>query len=344
VLDQHFGGLEPSVWYLNQDLVFALHLLREGDVWVCPAEGYIEVARLTRDVEGHETSLLIRSEFLKDYLTARSMALRLFCYRSRQAILEDCSQIGWTREGVSAEIFGGHFEGRAWDIHEGGPPLGSEAAVVHVFRTEFDFEADVPTLEPTDENVSSNPWNIRRSGRKLCRVEGQYWRNEWVEPSTGSPRVRGDQIPSTASFVIGAAGERVSADDLRYEEVGRWLWFSPHIVMTILSRRGSSLEWFTRDTAGLQLPGGNRVYFGLNENDLVTAYAPDVARLPEWQRLIWAGFKVAPNGGVSREQLAAQVDARPASTQAPRTAFGARAHRTQHHISGTLGHVASQKT
>jgi hypothetical protein len=105
VLDQHFGGLEPRVWHINQDIVFALRLLREGDVWVCPTEGYIEVARLTRDVEGHETSFLIRSEFLKDYLTARSMALRLFCYRSRQAILEDCSQIGWTREG----FFSGDF-------------------------------------------------------------------------------------------------------------------------------------------------------------------------------------------------------------------------------------------
>jgi hypothetical protein len=186
-----------------------------------------------------------------------------------------------------------------------------------VFRTDFDFEVDVPTLEPTDENLGSNTWNVRKSGRKLCRVEGQYWRNEWVEPSPVSPRVRGDQIPSTASFIISAAGERVSADDLRYEDVGRWLWFSPHIVMIILSHRGGSLEWFTRDTAGLQLPGGNRVYFGLNENDLVTAYAADVARLPEWQRLIWAGFNVAPNGGVGREQLAAQVEARPASTQAP---------------------------
>jgi hypothetical protein len=261
VLDQHFGGLEPPVWHLNQDIAFALRLLREGDVWVCPAEGYIEVARLTRDVEGHETSLLIRSEFLKDYLTARSMALRLFCYRSRQAILEDCSQIGWTREGFSAEIFGGHFEGRAWDIHEGGEPFGSEAAVIHVFRTDFDFEADVPTLEPTDENLGSNTWNIRRSGRKLRRVEGQYWRNEWVEPSNVSPRVRGDQIPSTASFIVGAAGERASADDLKYENLGRWLWFSPHIVMSILSRRGSLLEWFTRDTAGLQLPGGQSRVF-----------------------------------------------------------------------------------
>jgi hypothetical protein len=89
------------------------------------------------------------------------------------------------------------------------------------------------------------------------------------------------------------------------------------VVMTILGRRGGSLSWYTRNTGGLELPGGSRVHFGLNDKDLVTVFASDIARLPEWQRQIWVGFNVAPDGGVSRELLSAQVEAAPASTQAP---------------------------
>jgi hypothetical protein len=35
---QHFDGAEPRQWHLNQDLIFALGLLREGDFWVRPLE------------------------------------------------------------------------------------------------------------------------------------------------------------------------------------------------------------------------------------------------------------------------------------------------------------------
>jgi hypothetical protein len=307
VLDQSFDGIRPRIWHLNQDLVFALRLLREGDVWVCPSEGYLDVARLTRNADGSEASLTIRAEFLRDYLAARSMALRLATYRRRRAILEDRGHFGWKDEGSREAIFGGRFEGRAWDIHEGGGLFGSEAAVLHVSRTNVDFEIDVPSLgNVADEDVCSNSWTVRKGGRKLCHVEGELWRDEWVEPATHSIRVRGDKVPSAASFIIDAAGARASADNLNEGDVGRWLWFSAQIVTTILARREGSLAWYTRDTGGLCLPGGSCVHFGLNEKDLLTVYASDVSRLPEWQRQIWVGFNVAPNGGVSRELLSAR--------------------------------------
>ena len=52
---------------------------------------------------------------------------------------------------------------------------------------------------------------------------------------------------------------------------------------------------------------------------LITVYAEDVALLPDWQQQIWAGHNVAPEGKVSEELLASQVDAEPASTEAPET-------------------------
>jgi len=54
----------------------------------------------------------------------------------------------------------------------------------------------------------------------------------------------------------------------------------------------------------------------VNDIGLVTVYAKD-GILAEWKQRIWAGFNVSPEGGVSKELLAAQAEGTPAATQAP---------------------------
>ena len=55
----------------------------------------------------------------------------------------------------------------------------------------------------------------------------------------------------------------------------------------------------------------------MNRVGLINAYAYDIGKLPEWQRRIWQGFNIAPDGGVSEELLDAQQGVRPASTHSP---------------------------
>jgi hypothetical protein len=50
---------------------------------------------------------------------------------------------------------------------------------------------------------------------------------------------------------------------------------------------------------------------------LVNVYAYDIAKQPVWQQRIWAGYNIAPEGGVSAELLSAQVRAVIAKTAAP---------------------------
>ena len=73
----------------------ALGLLREADEWLRPSEDYCIVARLRRDPDGHPTACEIKNEFLRDYLTAREMALRLTFYRKREVIVKDAGHITW---------------------------------------------------------------------------------------------------------------------------------------------------------------------------------------------------------------------------------------------------------
>jgi len=91
---QYFDGAEPSQWNLNQDIIFALGLLREGDSWVRPLEDYIAVARLRRNSGGKPVALEIKNEYLRDYLCARGFFLKITWYRERSMIFADIADAG----------------------------------------------------------------------------------------------------------------------------------------------------------------------------------------------------------------------------------------------------------
>lgn len=116
-------------------------------------------------------------------------------------------------------------------------------------------------------------------------------------------------------FTTDQAGRRESKETLRAG--GKWLWFRPDVIAELMGRRGGGLGWHTRDTGGVSCGPGGYVRFGVNRLDFVNVYAKDIAVLPEWQQRIWAGFSVAPDGGVSDELLASQARGIPASTKAP---------------------------
>lgn len=318
VLPQHFGW-DDTEWHLNQDLLFALRLKREGDVWLRPDEGFIEVVRLHRDQAGQPTRLEIRAEHLKDYLAARQMALRVAWYRDRDSIISEAGHVPWLDQELTEEKPDFRFVARAYAVHEGsGFPLGSQSAVFRSWRTDVDADDEVPEFgDETAGNTDGESHTYADRGATVFRVEGEIWAEEWIEPAKSSPRVRDDDIPSTANFIIDASGSCQNADELNNEDVGRYLWFRSQIIPDLLRRRGALLGWFTRDTGGVELTPGYRVPFGINKLGLLSVYAYDVAKLPEWQRRIWQGFNVPPEGGVSEELLDAQMRVRPARTLAP---------------------------
>ena len=322
VLRQSIPGERNAVWHLHQDLVIGLGLKRDGDVWLRPDERCIDVVRLRRDEVGQPIALEIRSEFLRDYLCARSCALRMATYREMDAILAELGDINFPADGIYEDVEDGKLFKRAWAIDGMGSPFGSKTAVFKVSRTDIDPEEDVPIMAPeSDSNTEGENYSFTRGGKKRWRVMTEFRRDEWLEPADASPRVRWDQVPSSVSFIVDSDGSRMNSDELNDEDIGRWLWFSPSVVPSLLAQPGSELRWYTRDTGGLSTPSDPSVHFGINESGLVTVYARDVARLPEWERRHWSGFNVTPEGKVSAELLSAQVRAKVAETQAPEQVF-----------------------
>ena len=302
-------------WILSPDLIIALRLVKEGNSWLRPEEDFVEVVREKVDEEGSHTSIEMKREFLLDYLAARGLVLKVSYYRQR---VENVSSLkGTDYEGladIEEQRDGGRFE---LSIRELERVFGGGWASIRVWRTDVDPEEDAPVMGPErDDNTESEQHQGHRGGFAGVRVEGEFWREEWIDHQGRSVRVRGDEDSTRPSFIAGTDGSRIASADLRDEDIGRWLWFRPGVVNELLARRGFSLRWYTQDTGAIISTSGYQTHFGVNSADLITVYAYDIAKLPSWEQHVWASHNVAPNGKVSGELLMSQVETKPASTHA----------------------------
>lgn len=317
VLEQRSEGGYPRRWFLNPDIILTLGLFQDGNVWVCPKEGYDEVARIEYE-DNEPVSLEIKSKYLKDYLCARGMFLYVTSYYSRDCILENVEHLKWEEKELKCkdDEFS-EWEVRITPIHEGDETYGSKMAVFHMSRTDIDEDDELPDISqfPTDENTKSSHWERGFEGRKLYRVMGELWRNFVVNPSLASPIVRGDEVDSSSYFIIDLEGNKISGKELI--DSGKWLWFKPDVMNILSSRRGGGLRFYSRTTGSVSCYEGYNTHFGVNDLGLVNVYAKDIGLLPTWQQQIWAGFNCSPEGGISKELHASQVLAEPADTKAP---------------------------
>lgn len=285
-------------WILNPDLVVALRLIKEGPNWIRPEEDFVVVARETVGSDGSHRLIEIKREFLMDYLAARGLALRLSYYRQRVenvADLKGSPYVALTE--IQEQREGGRYELRIRDLNA---VFGGSWASFRVSRTDVDEAEDAPVMRPeTNENTAIESAEGHRSGYPGVRVEGEFWRDEWIEHQGNSTRVRGDTDQNLPHFIVNTDGSRKSSAELNDEDIGRWLWFRPSVVNELLGHRGFSLMWYTAETGAITSTSGYSTHFGINASDLITVYAYDIAKLPAWEQFLWAACNVAPEGKVS---------------------------------------------
>ncbi len=333
VIQVLFDGLEKPVWHLHHDLIAGLRLLRKKDVWVCPEEDYIEVAKLDRKSDGSPSNLRIRPQYLRDYLCARSSGLLVATYQSRAQIVEHEPDFGWTEDYDRDEESSFRWVGYIREIHEGGTPFGRKIAVIHSARTSVDPGDDVPILPHiTEDTFETSTSESYYPGRKLFRVTGEIWRNHWIPPGEVSPLLREDPVESGIEFIVGSSGEKKAGSAL--EEHRGWLWFKPAIVHEMLSRTSGVLQWDTADTGSLGSSSIYSVHFGINELGLLNVMAKDIALLPELHKRLWIAHNILPDGGISKELHMSQNLAKPANTTAPEDNL----HSALEHLRGVSAH------
>lgn len=307
-------------WILNPDLVVALRLIKEGTNWVRPEENFVVVARESFDDKGEHRLIEIKREFLVDYLAARNLSLRLSYYRQRVEnvhLLEGSEYANLIEH--KEERDGGHFGFLVRSIND---VFGGSWAMFRAWRTDVDEDEDAPVMGPeSDHNTGHESSQGQHGGYEGVRVEGEFWRDEWIEHQSQSMRVRGDADTNLPQFIVETDGKRMASSELDNEDVGRWLWFRSSVVTDLLGHRGFVLKWYTGETGAICSTSGYATHFGINSADLLTVYAYDIARLPAWEQHIWAARNVAPEGKVSGELLSAQVKSQPAPTHAVEEMF-----------------------
>lgn len=307
-------------WVLSPDLVAALGLIKEGTNWVRPEENFAVVAREVLNERGDHCLIEIKREFLLDYLAARDLSLRLSCYRQRLenvASLESSAYVNL--KVVREERENGRFELRINPLEK---IFGGTFAVFRAWRTDVDEDDDAPIMAAeSGDNTEFETFEGYGGGYEGVQVEGEFWRDEWIEHQGRSTRVRGDVDSALPQFIVETDGTRTSSADLDNEEVGRWLWFSPSVVNELIGLRGFTLKWYTAETGGISSTSGYVTHFGVNSSDLVTVYAADIARLGSWEQRLWASHNVLPEGKVSAELLSAQVGSKPAQTKSVEVLF-----------------------
>ncbi len=320
VLVQYIEVERSKDIYINQDIVLALGLKREGDIWVCPEEDYVDVIKLERDQDGRPIRVEIKAEFLKDYLCAANCGLILLTFQSRQAIKQSFSDVKWKDDEVEEKTERFRWSGRLLPIHEGLFPFNQAIFVSHAGRTDTDYSEDIPVYGfPTDENTSSTSWTVEPNGRKLSQAVGEIWKKEWIEPASKSPRVKGDKVPSKIEFIVDNVGNTETSQTLT--SPSRWLWFHPNVINDLLKRRTGTLSWYSEDSGNVGGAWNRSVHFGVNSIGLANVYAKDIAQMREIDKKIWASHNVSPEGRVSVELLMSQMQARPAGTYAPEQIF-----------------------
>jgi len=316
VISHEIGGDYCNNWYISPDLLTTLELVKEGDSWLAYNRGYEEVIKLHKNKNGCVDEILIRLSYLKDYLCVRKRVLMLFSYRSRAAIADRELSVDWELEEITTIEKGLRWGGRMYPIHEGSSHrYGEKMAILHIGRTNIDFDDDVPEypFSSNEENTKSKSWTRGYDGKKLFRIEGEVWKSDFVLPSQKSSIILdSEDTTDEYSYITKADGSKDAAKKLINS--GKYLWFRPDVVNSILSNRDTTLSWYTQNTGDIGFNRHGLVHFGVNKIGMITVYAKDVCLLPDWQQKIWHSYNISPDGKVSAELLMSQQEAQPAST------------------------------
>ena len=322
VLYQDFGRKVMPQVYLNQDLIFALALVKEGNNWIRPDDGYETVVKESCDEKGEVYKVEIKARYLKDYLCARGKCLSICSFYERSAIFGDKPTFGWPHPGEVSKQISDYckWAGYMQPMDEDGKVFPGRVHVMTSGYNEIHPEDDVPTFNPLKEFDQMYSESKILEGKPVTRyrVVSELRRFEWMTPGKTSVIV-GDEDEGSLSFYADADGGMKTGDELEYPP--QWLWFRNDVINRVLQYRGSSYKWYSADTGSIDINSDWRLHFGVNKLGLINVLAKDIVRLPLWQQELWKGYNVPPEGGVSEELLMSQMKCEPAETESVEDLF-----------------------
>ena len=108
-----------------------------------------------------------------------------------------------------------------------------------------------------------------------------------------------EQLQRSATFIIDEAGNRAPLDEPRCP---KYLYFKPSVLSKYLESKYHKVNFHMRNWGAAQdLDSKATIDLGINSKGLVTAFAPDLGKLKPNEQLYWASFSSMPDGEVCEE-------------------------------------------
>jgi hypothetical protein len=220
----------------------------------------------------------IRVEHLRDYLAARDAGVLIASLVSRRERRDNVADLGWGPD-TTRPIPDGRWKG---------------------FHRRM---SEIPMLGSADSEG--------------YYVEADLRRNEWLEPGTASPRVRGDDEVIRVDYIIKADGTRAGAQELLEQHAITPLFFRPTLGRDIVMHPKGVLSWDTRYTGTLGFEPFSHCRFSVNDLGLISVIAVDVAGLPLSLQQRLAAHNITPEGGIAEEAFRMWFEAKWVGSEAP---------------------------
>ncbi len=213
----------------------------------------------------------VHRSYLRDYLAARNAALLISIVADRFVIASSHDHLGISEDGEIQLAPGVSCQ---IDVY----PLGPDAvrARSSLYWTLVIGPADAPDYNRT-------PWPV------FERIRQQL----------------GDADAPT--FIVDVDGIRDTVAKCNKMV----LYFKPTVLERYLNGEAYRVGFITRTWGGASGPRDTHVEVGINEKGLLTAFAPDLAKLSASEQMYWAHHSVTPDGGACYDWFMARMQQRP---------------------------------
>lgn len=249
---------------LKQDFIRYHSLdLQNGNEYLHPLEDLV-VVRVNFSEQEPRTldSIVIHRDFLKDYLSARKSGLLLGLAMDRFFNTDDLKKAEIKEEKRNIIRPG---LARQIDIHK-----RTKMSEMNLFRIRSTlWKTDV--IKPYDK-----PKNER---------------NFWHPPSF-------DNVPTEAKFYVDSEGNKL---ELTEKGVPPYLYFKRSVLERYVNAPGYRVVFHMRKWGRATNPRRQGIDVGLNSEGLITAFAPDIAKLPSSEQAYWSSYSAIPVGEVCEE-------------------------------------------
>ena len=298
--------IELSISY---DFLNALGLYKSGNNYCNPARNDEIAIKTECNNENFTYSVLIKKEYLLDYLSARKMDMLFEIFIERRH--KSASELSLCKTTEQA----GNYLYELWfsrTLPNGMLPNESAMVVTATYK-DINPNDDVPVFDR--ENMDVKTESIKSPNEPLLYNYFAQFRKFYILSNDNySEIILGDKPQANFDYYIDNTNRKVISKKLK--DKVQFLWFKPNVIKVLFAENYTTIKWRTANIATIYF-GTEYFDIALNREGLVNVFITDIINLSPYYQKIWHAYNCPPSGGVSEEFLALEMECKNIDTDSP---------------------------